>query len=196
MISRSAKTAAAIAITLPILCTGCDRQHIVRSVDGHTFVVPKADAIQSNIPWLPASQADGLMFILNPSEPPPKQIVVLLQENGQVCGGAGRSTYLGSMCGNPADNRRFDGADYQSKLRKVPPQGNDIESFYVESESPNTYVASCVSSPTKSPELGDLCSCIGQYKNLRYTIGFREKIVGQLPDLTKKANMLLQSWER
>jgi len=191
--STESKLPTGFAFLIALSCSSCDNRQLAVSIDGHTFVVPRDHLIQPHILWLPESQREGLMFILNPSDSPPEQVIVLAQESGQVCGGAANSAYLNSMCREPMHAEE---TDYRDRLMKEPLQGNDIESFYVDKDHPGTYVASCVSSPSKSPELGDMCSSIGEYKNLRYTIRFRESAIENLPELAKNANALLRSWEQ
>jgi hypothetical protein len=184
-----------IVVALFLFCAGCDGMHTTKKVDGHTFTIPNNYLIQPNIPWLPASQRAGLMFILNPADSPQKQVIVLLQEGGQECIGKNGSAYMHSICG-PPENGRFEGITSANSLMKNPPSTEEIQSFYVRKDNPDVYIASCVNSPTKFPELGDLCSSIGEYKGLRYTIQLREKSVPELSRLVHSVNSLLQAWEK
>jgi hypothetical protein len=195
MIMKMSRPKAGFALLLCLLVAGCGKQGITRSVGGHNFVVPPDHLIRSNIPWLPASQADGVMFIVNPSDPPQRQIIVLLQERGQVCAGAANSAYLGSLCGEPNDGGVFENANYKSDLSKTSPYKDGIESFYVSRSDPKRYIAICTEPATPS-DLGGLCSSASSYKNLKYTINFREKAISDLPGLMRSATSLLQSWER
>lgn len=179
---------------LLLLSQGCSQKDATRSVGGRTFVVPQSYLLDSSIPWMPLEPKDGLIFTLNPSAPPKGQIIVLLQEYNQVCAGSKSSPYLRSMCGDLA-SYRFKDERLDSGIAKIRPDDDDIVSYYVYRNEPNRYIAVCADAAMPD-DLGGMCAAIYSYKELKFTIRFREAAISELPRLAKSSVALLSSWER
>lgn len=183
-----------VSVLLGLLSQGCSQEDATRSVGGRTFVVPRSYLIDSSIPWMPLGPKDGLIFTLNPAAPPKGEIIVLLQEHNQVCAGSKNSPYLRSMCGD-LGNYRLNGEQLDSGIANIRPDGDDIVSYYVYQNDPDRYIAVCADADMPD-NLGGMCAAIYSYKELKFTIRFRESAISELPGLAKSSVALLSSWER
>lgn len=166
------------------------------TIDGRRFAVPPKYRLLSSIPWLPASQRDGLMFIINPDAATPEQILVLLQPDDIACAGTNSSPAEDSFCGPPADNRRFNGLDRPHAAKFIPAPSGDVVSRYVRTDDPSVYLAICSDPGGPQQKLGGLCSTVAQYGDLHYTLAFRGAMVPQLGAIVGRTNRLLSEWEQ
>lgn len=183
-------TVALLAAGLGVL-TGCGLGRDVRSVDGRRYTVPKEHLITANIPWLPASQRDGLMFLLNPSDRPQQQVIVLLEDNDQACVGRNATAYMRSLC-DPSGNARFEGAGAENALVKLPPRPDNVVAYYVRRDRPAVFIAECIASV--SPGVDGMCDSVGAYGKTHFTIRFPERSIQNLPTLVAQTDQFLQAW--
>ena len=174
--------------------SGCGRDGLtVVSVDGYVFHVPKAHLVQGTIPWLPASQSDGLTFIVNPEAPLEQQISVGIESNAKTCHPTTppASNQLASACA--AASRNGEEVEAQNfDLEKVHRDGDPTQWEY-RLKGQGTVVASC-SALSDDGEAG-LCTSLGHYKDLIYSVGLRDSDVEHLSSIRGKVNSLLLSWE-
>lgn len=84
---------------------------------------------------------------------------------------------------------------YLSGIANIRPDGDDIVSYYVYQNDPDRYIAVCADADMPD-NLGGMCAAIYSYKELKFTIRFRESAISELPGLAKSSVALLSSWER
>jgi hypothetical protein len=165
-------------------------------VGDHTFEVPKNYLVQGTIPWLPSSQERGLRFVLQPRAPLPDQMIVGLENAREVCRpelARSQSENVRRICmatkgnGSAEDNTA-------RPLRKVYPNPNDPTQwsyFTTTAGGDPVEIAYCI------PAAGEgLCTAMGNYYNLFYTVGFREREMSQVFSIRRKVVYLLARWER
>jgi hypothetical protein len=186
LISKVAITA---ATTILVGCSGDNKSKIV--IDGHAFDVPSNYVVDEPIPWLPASQLDGLMFYINPDAPLSKRMSVLVQSSNISCRPPLTSGPLAAAC--------------QSSLKSDTHYPNGyIERFYPNNDSTQwsyripkgAETGSAIVATCSAMSDGDgLCYSFGIYDDLVYKISLRDSEVRNLPGIRMRVHELLSSWE-
>jgi hypothetical protein len=192
MLRRPTLLLVGIAVISTGLLIGCDLQHAAGQVDNQRYAVPKTNLVTSEIPWLPSSQRNGLMFVLNPSDRPQQQVIILLEDNDQACVGRSGVAYMRSLC-DPTGNARFDGAESDSVIMRVPSPPNDFITLYVRRDHPAVFLADCV--VAASAGIDGLCHSVGAYRDTHFSISFPERSIHDLPKFVALTDQLLHSWE-
>lgn len=188
-----------MAGVLLMAISGCSKSDVKTvAIDGHVFSVPKKYLIQGTIPWLPESQHDGLMFVINPEAPLPEQNSVLIQSTSITCHPQTAPAYdqLASAC--EAAERGFENEAAEPRL--------ELEKFYENKgdpwwtyrlkdpggKGPGATVASCSALANGN----GLCHALSNYGGLVYTVSLRDSEIARLPAIRRKVHELLSSWEK
>jgi hypothetical protein len=187
--------------------SGCSRGNIKAvSIDEHVFKVPHGYLIEGTIPWLPASQHDGLMFTINPEASLPERVSVLVQSTAITCpaGEPLGSTPLASACHEAAQHAGRGATKQSIELEKVYSSGSSTPwdgkptpwwNYRVKDRSgkeQGDVVATCSAIANGN----GLCHAYGTYSNLVYSVGLRDSEIGHLPTIRTKIEELLSSWEK
>jgi hypothetical protein len=185
---------------------GCSRSDVKTvALDGHVFSVPKKYLIQGTIPWLPASQHDGLMFYVNPEAPLRERNSVLIQSTATTCpeGEPLGVTPLAAACHAAAQEMKSRAAEEVVELEKVYSNGDSTPwdgkptpwwNYRVKDrggKNQGAIVATCSA-------MGDgngLCHSFGNYGDLVYNISLRDSEIQRLPAIRTQVHKLLASWE-
>jgi hypothetical protein len=194
LISRRAR--AALGAIVMASLGGCNHGNTREIVIGkHTFRVPEKYLVKGSIPWLPMSQHEGLMFVINPEARPQEQKIVTLGSTKTTCQPETQPTsnMLALACTASGDSKISPAANFTAK--KVYPY-KDV-SFQWEyrandKDGNSRTVASCTSIDNGKD---GLCTSIGSYKDLVYSVGLRDSEVQHLPEIWAKVREMLVSWE-
>lgn len=191
MIRRSTISAAGGAAA--VMCLGGCGDVTVIHIDSYMFHVPKENMSRETIPWLPASQLDGLRFIINPEARSQEQIMVVIESTAGICRPASAPSHnmLSLACTQATRN---DKAEIWSVFApdKVHPRGHSTQWEYRVADVNNDdwTVAAC-SGPSDSGS----CLSIGSYKRLVYSVRFRDSDIQHLPEIRSTVREMLSSWE-
>ena len=165
-------------------------------VDDHVFHVPQSHMVEGTIPWLPASQAAGLRFVVNPGVRPEEQMMVTMEPSATTCHPKTppASSQLSTACS--AARRKEAGAipDNSYAVEKVYRSDDPTQWEYRlkgDSGSLGNVVASCY---YLSDEKG-LCTSLSNYEDLVYSFGLRDEDIPHLAALHKSIRELLRKWE-
>ena len=202
---RGSKAVIMVGVLLMAI-SGCSREDIKAvSIDGHVFNVPDGYLTQGTIPWLPASQHDGLMFAINPEASLPERISVLVQSTAITCP-AGQplgSTPLASACLEVAQHAEHGAAEQSIELEKVYSSGSSTPwdgkptpwwNYRIRDRSGKGQGDVVVTCSALANGNG-LCHAYGTYGGLVCSIGLRDSEVEHLPTIRRKVQALLSSWE-
>jgi hypothetical protein len=163
------------------------------AIDQHMFNVPKRHLLEGTIPWLPASQHDGLMFYINPEAPLPDRNSVLIQSTATTCPpDVLRGSFpLGSACRAAAQR---EANEAEAELEKVHPNNDPTQWEYrvKTGKSQGVVVANC----SAMADGNGLCNSSGNYGDLVYSVGLRDSEIGRLPEIRRRIHDLLSSWEK
>ena len=164
-------------------------------IDGHVFHVPKEHLVQGTIPWLPASQSEGLKFVINPGAQPKEQMIVTIESTATTCHPKSppASSQLASACSAASQGSDSGNVVQNFVLEKVHRDG-DLTQWEYRLKDQGTVVASCYAL-SDNGEAG-LCTSLGHYRGLVYSVGLRDSDVENLPSIREKVNGLLLSWEK
>jgi|GEM_PF-4976268 len=161
-------------------------------IDHHVFIVPKEYLIQGSIPWLPASQHDGLMFYLNPKAPLQDRNSVLIQSSTVKC----PHSELRKLTPQPSACNLVlrDVINQREEIEKIYPYNDSTQWLYRVKGGKNQgfVVAHC------SP-MGDgdgLCYSLSKYGDFIYSVGLKDSEMEMFPDIQKKVFELISSWEK
>ncbi len=185
---RSQKTLSAIGLVASMLpVSGCAQGR--EQVAGHQYDVPAANLIpKSSYPFfLPRSEGNEFIFVLNPQAELRERRNVLVQDRKQVCARANGSGYVSrTICGeHPV---QWQGRDW---LRN----GDDTFWTYSPATPPGTdapYV-SCHKMEIKGHT--GLCSATLALGDLALTIGINDDELPTLQATYERAVSMLKSWE-
>ena len=163
------------------------------AIDQHMFNVPKKYLLEGTIPWLPASQHDGLMFYVNPEAPLPARNSVLIQSTATICPPEVlRGSFpLASACRAAAQK---DASEAETDLEKVHPHNDHTQWEYrvKTGTSQGAVVASC----SAMADGNGRCDSFGTYGDLVYSVGLRDSEISRLPEIRRRVHDLLFSWEK
>lgn len=168
-------------------------------VDSHVFRVPIKHLLQGTIPWLPASQSDGLKFVINPGDRPEEQMIVTMESTGTTCHPKTPPLYNQLAIACQAAARKDDGSAAESNfiLEKVHRNGDPTQWEYRlkggDEAGQGMMVASC--SALSEDGSSGLCTSLHNYKDLVYSVGLRDSDVQRLPAIWKQVQEMLASWE-
>jgi hypothetical protein len=187
-VARRAITPFSFAVgATAVLVAGCaDAQ---QQVAGHLYNVPSANLIsKSAYPFfLPKSQDDGFIFILNPEAELRQQRTVLVQEREAVCARANGAGYVSrTICG--PRQVKWKGHGWVRK---------GDETFWTYSPDtpshPDAPFISCHSMEIKGHP--GLCSATLTFDGLVLTIGLNDDELPGLETTYQRAVSMLRSWE-
>lgn len=177
--------------------SGCDRgstREVV--VDQHTFRVPDKYLVKGSIPWLPASQQEGLSFVINPDARPQEQKIVGLRSARITCNPQTppTSNMLSSTCLASKEMNKAEAQKAFAPEKVYPHEGITFQWEYRVKDTDENYrvVASCTS--VGGGKEG-LCHSLGGYKNLVYSVSLRDSEMQRLPEIWAKVREMLASWE-
>ncbi|MEP9404450.1 hypothetical protein [Sphingomonas sp. VNH70] len=165
-------------------------------VDDHVFHVPKSYLIEGTIPWLPSSQSAGLKFLINPGVRPEEQMIVTIESSATTCHPKTPpvSSQLSTACSSARRNEEFSPlAKYT--VEKVIMDSDPTQWEYrlrIADGNLGSVVASCYLLSEKK----GLCTALGNYGDLVYSLGLRDEDMPRLAMIHKKIHDLLRAWER
>lgn len=195
-ILRSLLIQTAVGVLVLASLSGCNQSNGREiAVDRHTFRVPEGHLVRGAIPWLPASQHEGFSFVLNPEAPLQEQKIVGLGSTQDTCNPqtAPTSNMLSSVCAGAEEN---DGEGLRGMFspEKIHPNGDPTQWAYIIKDTGGNHrtVATCFA---LSDGKSGLCRSINNYKDLVYSVGFRDSEIQHLPEICGKVNKILLSWE-
>lgn len=164
-------------------------------IDGHIFHVPKEHLVQGTIPWLPASQSEGVKFVINPGAQLKEQMIVTIESTATTCHPKSppASSQLASACSTASQGGSSENVAQNFVLEKVHRDGDPTQWEY-RLKDEGTVIASCYAL-SDNGEAG-LCTSLGHYRGLVYSVGLRDSDVERLPSIREKVNGLLLSWEK
>lgn len=164
-------------------------------IDGHVFEVPKEHLVEGTIPWLPASQSEGLKFVINPRAQLKEQMIVTIESIATTCRpkSAPASGQLASACSAALQGVASEQVGRNFMVEKVHRDG-DLTQWEYRLKDDGTVVASCYA--LSDAGKAGLCTSLGHYKSLVYSVGLRDSDVQRLPSIREKVHDLLQSWEK
>ncbi len=198
--TRLTKVAAIVGVVILMAISGCSGGGVKTvKVDGHVFHVPQEHLVREVIPWLPASQADGLRFVVNPNARPEEQMMVTIELTATTCHPktSPASNQLASACMAAAQNGGSGEMEQAFIIEKVLRNGDPTQWEYrLKDQSgmgQGTVVASCYS--LSDDGKAGLCTSLSTYKDLVYSVGLRDGDIQQLPAIRTKVREMLASWE-
>lgn len=186
---------AAIAGGMMMAVSGCNGNGgRTVEVDGHVFHVPKEHLVQGTIPWLPVGQSEGLKFVINPGAQLKEQMIVTIESTTTTCHPKTppTSSQLASACSAASQEDNSGNVAQNFALEKVYRNGDPTQWEY-RLKGQGTVIASCYAL-SDNGEAG-LCTSLGHYRGLVYSVGLRDSDVERLPSIREKVNGLLLSWE-
>ncbi|GEM_PF-4029357 len=179
--------ALSIAVSATALLLSCAKAQ--QQVANHRYDVPFANLIsKSDYPFfLPKSEDDGFIFILNPQADLRERRSVLVQERESVCIRANGGGYVSrTICG--AQNVEWKGHGWRR-------QGDDT--FWTYSPATpagaNAPFVSCHKMEIKGHS--GLCSAVLDLGDLVVTISLNDDELPALEEIYERAASLLRSWE-
>lgn len=196
MMRRHLKIAAFAGGMMMMTVSGCNGSHgKTVEIDGHVFDVPKEHLVEGTIPWLPVSQSEGLKFIINPRAQLKEQMIVTMESIGTTCHPTSppASSQLASACSAALQGAAREQVGPNFIVEKVYRHG-DLTQWEYRLKDDGSVVASCYAL-SDAGEAG-LCTSLGHYKSLVYSVGLRDSDVQRLPSIREKVHDLLLSWER
>ena len=193
---RPAKVAAIAGGIVLMAISGCSRSgSSTIKIDGHVFYVPKDYLVQGTIPWLPASQSEGLKFIINPRSRPEEQIMVTIESTAATCHPKSppASSQLFSAC-SAASQADVSGDVMKDFVIEKVHRDKDPTQWEYRLKDQGTVVASCYTLSDDGKT--GLCTSLSHYKNLVYSVSLRDSDVKHLPSIREKVTGMLTSWEK
>lgn len=175
---------------------GCDRSNTKEIViDGHTFRVPEKYLVKGSIPWLPASQHDGLHFVLNPEARPQEQKIANVISTQTRCqpGTPPMSNMLFLACA-AAKAGETEPQEHFSPEKVYPYKGITFQWEYrvKDAEGNQRTVAACTAIDDGKD---GSCTSISNYGDMVYSVGLRASEMQRLPEIRAKVRAMLGSWE-
>lgn len=175
-------------------CNRSDTRDII--VDHHTFRVPQKYLAKGSIPWLPASQTAGLRFVINPDAIPKEQMLVGIDLTQTTCHPKTQPApdMLTLACARTEKNSGKQPKEVFKPEKVYPHQDDPTQWEYRQKVSDGNYqtVASCYA---LSDGTSGLCRSISNYKDLVYSVGFRESEIQNLPEVWAKVHEMLSAWD-
>lgn len=172
---------------------GCDRAKMTEvQVGEHNFRVPEAHLVDDEA--RSAAARGHLRFVINPEAPPEEQMLVGVDPSQGTCEPkhSPTSNMLSKACGASLTERdKQVGREFEPE--KVFPRESRTHWEYRVHNDEDGYdtVAGCYALSNGR----GLCRSIGNYKDLIYSVGFRDSEISNLPQIWAKAQDLLSSWE-
>jgi hypothetical protein len=179
---------------------GCDPQPTTKvSFAGRIFRVPNTHLITAGVFFLPASQYDRLLFIVDPESPLERQMSASIVGRAEEwCKDS--FTPVVNLAKVPCDAMRGIGApiDYSTLIKGFIFSGQDLNSSWIYRESladsaTGRDVASCRLFHNEHRSL--VCISWLSYKNVIYELWFDGSQIARLPEFEKRVNALLAAWD-
>ena len=175
--------------------SGCsDRETEAITIDDHVFEVPRQYLIEERIFWLPQSEEEGVLFIMNPEAPIRERRSVLIESTSITCSPKTppEYDYLASIC-EAAERQADDIQQTQSSpLEKEHWNGDPTQWVYrltdKRGKGRGDIVATCSGN--------GLCYSLSNYADLVYNVSLRDSEIERLPAIRKRVHELLSSWEK
>lgn len=166
------------------------------SVGRHTFKVPEQHLVKGSIPWLPSSQSDGLRFIINPDSRPQEQMFVGVDDYRTICNPSNQPTSNMLLEACQDAKAQFVNQNHAlMNVRKVHPNADDKSQWQYSVSGINgehRVIATCYALDSGG---GGLCRSLKNYKDLVFSVGFRDSEIANLSQIWKTKNDMLSSWE-
>ncbi|WP_202988235.1 hypothetical protein [Sphingopyxis terrae] len=174
-------------------CTSGEKATI--EVHGHVFLIPKEHLVQGVVPWLPASQSEGLKFIINPIAQPEEQMIVTVGSASTTCNPRTppTSNQLASACAAALQSIDSKSVADHFEMEKIIHDGDHTQWEY-RVKGRNDVIASCYALDDSGS--AGLCTSINHYEDLIYSIGLRDSDMRRLPQILAEVDSMLTSWEK
>jgi hypothetical protein len=192
------KIAIVAGVAALMTLTSCNETGVtVVQIADHEFHGPQAHLVKEAIPWLPASQSEGLKFLLDPNVRPEEQIIVTMESASISCRPEVHpaSSQLSIAC-SEASHHAGNHEQSNQGVKKTYRDGDLTQWEYQASiGKPGTgqVVASCYALSGKQ---GGLCTALSNYDDMVYSVGLRDGDIPRLPSIHRKVRELLGSWDR
>jgi hypothetical protein len=171
-----------------------------QSVAGHHFDVPKDYIFEARIAWLPASESDSFVFLLDPNPNAnqiPKHRILVEPLAGRCPGGVSR--LMDVACGKA---KQLVGVrpSFERQQNEFGSWSSDLFIVFRDDRTGHTMrqqVATCQlfePNPVK-PQPSHLCTTVWAYKSLLLQFSFEEAEAYQMPRMKAEAMALLDRWE-
>lgn len=190
---KQARNAIVLSGIILMAISGCGKSDMKRvSIDHHVFNIPNRFLLEGTIPWLPASQHDGLMFYINPEAPLPERNSVLIQSTATKCppNMSLGATPLASACRAAIQQ---ESEAQEGEMEKIHPHSDPTQwEYHIKGDKTSSAVVATCSA------MGDgngLCHSFGNYRDLVYSVSLRDSEIESLPSIRKKIHELLSLWE-
>lgn len=192
--TRLSKVAAISLLAIIVGLNGCDGLHVrTVKVGDHIFQVPESHVVRGGIPWLPLNQSAGLKFVVNPEARPQEQLLVTIESTATTCHPLNppASNMLSSACVEAERGGEERGFFNPEKVYR---QGDATQwEYQVKAvDGSSRTVATCFA---MADDGAGLCRSLGNYKDLVFAVGLRDRDVRRLPEIWKRVRELLASWE-
>lgn len=175
---------------------GCDSSDMKDiQIGDHTFRVPEAHLENYHAPWTADNRPGGLRFIVNPDAPLQEQMAVGVDPSQGTCQPSAppKSNMLEWAC-KPGQGTgvQTPGLFNPEKVFDRPDDKTQWGYRVPDGAGGYRHVAGCFA---LSDGKTGLCRSINSYKDLIYSVGFRDSEIARLPEIWAKVDELLSSWE-
>lgn len=189
-----------LLIALSVVETGlccCQQSGVVTyQIGERQYRIPKSFLIRDNVPWLPASQDDYPLLVLNPASRPEDRISVLVEPVSFVCRGLGKDNQGDAVhvCQVGWDREQpFSTKDIQT-AHKVPDAYNVTRRYYTLTAAKKPRLIAVCTAITDQPS-NDLCHHVYRQQDLVFTVSFNESELQALPEIRYRIGRYLKEWE-
>lgn len=166
------------------------------TVGGHLFSVPQVYFVEDGLSWLPTMREQHLRFVINPHASPQERMIVGVDPSQGTCqpNASPGSNMLEWACKLSRGVSAPVTGDYKPEKVFDRP-GDKTQWGYRVPDDAGGYreVAGCFA---LSDGKAGLCHSINAYKDLIYSVGFRDSEIARLPQILAQVNGLLSSWEK
>lgn len=197
VVKRSPLAQALVGVIILTSIGGCNRSDTTDVVvDHHTFRVPEKYLLKGSIPWLPVSQSEGLNVVINPEARLQEQMIVGISSTQITCKPKTQPTsdMLSLACAKTGKNSGGQPHEAFNPEKVYPHRDDPTQWEYRQKVAGGNYetVASCYA---LSDGNTGLCRSISNYKDLVYSVGFREIDIQHLPEVWAKVYEMLSAWD-
>lgn len=186
-----------LALLLALVFSGCGLQPSTKvHFAGRTFRVPKTHLITAGIFFLPASQYDRLLFIVDPESPLESQMTVnVLGRSEEWCKKI--FDYGVDLAKLPCDTLRGTGSqiDYAALIKGPVDKNKEIDFSWIYRESLASGATGRDVAHCGSINSYEVCHVWLVYKDIIYELDFDGAQIARLPEFQKRVNALLAAWD-
>lgn len=163
------------------------------NIGSYDFKIPREHLLQGSIPWLPFEHSGAFRFIANPDDSIESQFIVTVEMSSSICNPASvpESNQLDVIClARNSNASRFHsrGSEYEKVY-----QQNDPTQWEYKLHDQDVTVAACYLMSNK--QQSGLCTSLGRYNDLVYSVSLRDSNVSDLPSIHRNITNMLYLWE-